>query len=175
MSTWQIDPAHTNVAFSAKHMMVTSVRGRFTQVEGQLELDEARPEHSRGEIRVAAASLTTDVEQRDHHLRSPDFLDVDRYPTIIGRVSGIRAPGEPYVVTVELTIRDVTRAVELDAEYLGIFQGLRGGRRIGFRLTGRLARKDWGLTWNMALEAGGWLVGEEVLLEVEVAADETPG
>jgi polyisoprenoid-binding protein YceI len=175
MSTWKIDPAHTDVSFSAKHMMVTTVRGKSTQVEGELDLDEDEPLASRGEIRVAAQTLTTGVEQRDNHLRSGDFLDVDDYPTVAGRVAGIEAAGDRFRVTVDLTVREVTRPVVLDAEFLGIFPGMQGGRRVGFRLAGSLARKEWGLNWNMALEAGGWLVGEEVTLEIEVAADEITG
>ena len=175
MSGWKIDPAHTDVSFSAKHMMVTTVRGKFTQLGGELELDEDEPLASRGEIRVAAQTLTTGVEQRDNHLRSGDFLDADSYPTVVGRVAGIEEAGDRFRVTVDLTIRDVTRPVVLDAEFLGIFQGMQGGRRVGFRLTGSLPRKEWGLNWNVALEAGGWLVGDEVTLEIEVAADEITG
>jgi len=172
MSTWKIDPAHTDVSFSAKHMMVTTVRGTFTQVEGELDLREDDPLASRGEVRVAAATLTTGVEQRDNHLRSADFLDVARHPTIVGRVARVVRADDRYHVIVEVTIRDVTREILFDAEFLGFFTGMQGGRRVGFRLSGEIARKDWDLTWNMALEAGGWLVGEEVKLEIEVAADE---
>jgi polyisoprenoid-binding protein YceI len=175
MSAWKIDPAHTDVSFSAKHMMVTTVRGKFAQVEGELDLDEDEPLASRGEIRVAAQTLTTGVEQRDSHLRSGDFLDADSYPTVVARVAGIEAAGDRFRVTVDLTIRELTRPVVLDAEFLGIFPGMQGGRRVGFRLAGSLARTDWGLNWNMALEAGGWLVGEEVTLEIEVAAEEITG
>lgn len=175
MSTWKIDPAHTDVSFSAKHMMVTTVRGKFTQVEGELQLDENDALASRGEIRVAAQTLTTGVEQRDNHLRSGDFLDTDRYPTVVGKVAGVEAAGDRFRVTVDLTIRDMTRPVVLDAEFLGIFPGMQGGRRVGFHLAGSLARKEWGLNWNMALEAGGWLVGDEVTLEIEIAADEITG
>lgn len=175
MSTWKIDPAHTDVSFSAKHMMVTTVRGKFTQVEGELTLDEDDPLASRGEIRVAAQTLTTGVEPRDNHLRSRDFLDAENHPTVVGKVVDIEAVGDRFRVTVDLTIRETTRPVVLDAEFLGIFQGMQGGRRVGFHLAGSLARKDWGLNWNMALEVGGWLVGEEVKLEIEVAADEVTG
>jgi polyisoprenoid-binding protein YceI len=175
MSTWKIDPAHTDVSFSAKHMMVTTVRGKFTQVAGELELDEADPLLSRGEIRVAAETLTTGVEPRDNHLRSGDFLDAVNHPTISGTVGRIESEGDRYRVTVDLSIRETTRPVTLDAEFLGMFTGMEGGRRVGFHLTGSLARKDWGLNWNMALEAGGWLVGDEVSLEIEVAADEVSG
>lgn len=119
--------------------------------------------------------MTTGVDQRDNHLRSPDFLDAENHPTITGRVLGVEAVGERYRVIVDLTIRDMTRPVTLDAEFLGFFAGMQGGRRVGFHLAGTLLRKEWGLNWNMALEAGGFLVGEEVQLEIEVAADEFAG
>ncbi len=175
MSTWNIDPAHTDVSFSAKHMMVTSVHGTFTQVEGELELREDDPTASRGELRIAAASLATGVEQRDDHLRSADFLDVANHPTVVARVAKIERTGDRYRVTADATIRGVTQPLVFDAEFLGIFTGMQGGRRVGFHLSGVLARKDWGLNWNMALEAGGWLVSEEVQLDIEIAADEVAG
>ena len=172
MSTWRIDPAHTGVSFSAKHMMVTTVRGKFDTVEGELDLDEDAPSNSRGEIRVAAASLSTGIQMRDDHLRSADFLDVEHHPTIVGRVAKIEPKGDRYRVTTELTIRGLTRPLVLNAKFLGIYPGMRGGRRVGFALSGTIARKVWGLSWNVALEAGGWLVGENVKVELDVAADE---
>jgi polyisoprenoid-binding protein YceI len=172
MTTWQIDPAHTDVLFSAKHMMVTSVRGKFERVEGTLELDEDDPTASRGEIRTAAASLATGVERRDAHLRSADFLDADAYEWIVAKTTGIERRGDAFVVHADLTIRGVTRPVTFDAEYLGVVRNLAGGRHVGFHLRGTVNRKEWGLDWNMALEAGGWLVGDEIKLEVDVAADE---
>lgn len=172
MSAWKIDPAHTDVSFVAKHMVITTVRGKFTQVEGELQLVEGDPTASRGEIRIAAASLTTGVEPRDNHLRSGDFLDVANHPTVVARVTQVERAGDRYRVTVDATIRDVTRPIVLDAEFLGMFTGMQGGRRVGFHLSGVLARKDWGLNWNMALEAGGWLVSEDVRLDIEIAADE---
>lgn len=174
MSTWRIDPNHTDVLFSAKHMMVTTVRGKFHQVEGELELDEADPTRSRGEIRVAAGSLATGVEMRDHHLRSPDFLDVEHHPSVVARTTAIERVDDRYRVETALTIRDETRPVTFDAEFLGFYPSMQGGRRVGFHLEAKVLRKDWGLSWNMALEAGGWLVGDEVRLEVDVAADEAP-
>ncbi|CAN5658117.1 YceI family protein [soil metagenome] len=172
MSTWRIDPAHTDVLFSAKHMMVTTVRGKFDTVEGELELDEEDPTSSHGEIRVAVSSLSTGIQRRDDHLRSGDFLDVEHHPTIVVRVTDIQPEGDRYRVTTDLTIRGLTRPLVLDAEFLGIYPGMQGGRRVGFTLSGTIARKVWGLDWNVALEAGGWLVGEEVKVEIEVAADE---
>lgn len=171
MSTWKIDPAHTDVTFSAKHLMVTTVRGKFDQVEGELELDEENPERSSGEIRVHAASVSTGVEQRDGHLRSADFFDAANHPWIVGRVEGVTKKGSDYVVRTELTIRGVTRSVDLDGEFLGVVPNLQGGRHAGFHLSGKLNREDWGLDYNMALEAGGWLVGKEIKLDIDVAVD----
>ncbi len=175
MTTWKIDPAHTDVNFSAKHMMVTTVRGKFSQVEGELELDETNPTATTGEIRIGAASLASGFEQRDAHLRSADFFDAEKYPSIVAKVTRVEQKGDDYLVYADLTIRDVTRPVTFEAEFNGIVGGMRGGRHAGFHLTGKLNREDWGLTWNMGLEAGGWLVGKEVKLEVDVAADEATG
>lgn len=174
MSTWTIDPAHTDVSFSAKHMMITTVRGKFDGVEGTFELDEAQPERSRGEIRVRAASLSTGFDARDQHLRSADFFDVETHEWIVVRTTAIEARGgTAYAVTADVTIREVTRSVVFDVEYLGVTPGLSGARHAGFTARTKVNRKDWGLNWNVALEAGGWLVGDEIKLDVEVALDET--
>ncbi len=172
MSTWNIDPAHTDVLFSARHMMVTTVRGTFTQLEGTLELDETAPTAARGEIRVKAASLDTGFAQRDAHLRSPDFFDVERYPDIVFSATRVEGSGDPYRVTGDLTIRDVTRPVTFEVELLGIVPGLSGARHVGLTARATIDREQWGLTWNVGLESGGWLVGKEIRLEIEVAADE---
>lgn len=171
MDTWKIDPAHTDIAFSAKHMMVTTVRGKFDQVEGELLLDEHNPTNSRGEIRVAAASVSTGFEQRDQHLRSADFFDAANHPWIVARVTDIEQKGDRYLVHTDVTIRGVTRPVTLEAEFLGVVKSMQGGRHAGFHLEGKVNREDWGLTWNMGLEAGGWLVGKEIRLDIDIAAD----
>ena len=172
MSTWTIDPAHTDVAFSAKHMMVTTVRGKFDRVEGELLLDENDPTSARGEIRVAVASLSTGFDARDQHLRSADFFDAEANPWIVARVNRVAARGDRYAVIADVTIRDVTRPVTFDAEFSGIVQGMHGQRHAGFHLSGTVNREDWGLNWNVALEAGGWLVGRDIRLDIDVAADE---
>ncbi len=171
-TTWKIDPAHTDVAFSAKHMMVTTVRGKFDQVEGELVLDENDPTAASGEIRLAAGSLSTGFDARDQHLRSADFFDAETYPWIVAQVTRIEPRGDDFRVTADVTIRDVTRPVTFDAEFNGIVPGMRGGRHAGFHLTGTVDRETWGLNWNVALEAGSWLVGREVRLDIDVAADE---
>ena len=172
VTTWKTDPTHTDVQFSAKHMMVTTVRGKFTEVEGTLSLDEDRPEASFGSFAVKAASLESGVAQRDGHLRSADFFDAETHPDITFVSSAVRPTrGSEYEVTGDLTIRATTRPVTFQVEYLGLYQGFTG-RRAGFHATTKLNREDWGLTWNVALESGGWLVGKEIKLEIDLAMDE---
>jgi polyisoprenoid-binding protein YceI len=174
-TTWKIDPAHTDVQFSAKHMMVTTVRGKFHAVDGTITLDEANPTAATGSFTIKAASLNTGVEQRDGHLRSGDFFDAETYPEITFSVTGVEPKrGNDYAVTGDLTIRDVTKPVTFDVEFLGTYQGFQG-RRAGFHGTTKLNREDWGLTWNVALETGGWLVGKEIKLEIDIALDEVAG
>jgi polyisoprenoid-binding protein YceI len=173
VSTWNIDPAHTDVSFSAKHMMITTVRGKFALVEGSLELDENEPSRSSGVLRVDAASLSTGFDARDEHLRSADFFDAATHTWIVFRSTSVEPKLEgSYAVTGDVTIRGVTRPVTFEVEFLGTTPGLRGGRHAGFTARAKVNRKDWGLSWNMALEAGGWLVGDEIKLEIDVAADE---
>jgi polyisoprenoid-binding protein YceI len=172
-TTWKLDPAHTDITFSAKHMMITTVRGTFGDVDGTLEIDEADPATARGEIAVRTASLATGFDARDTHLRSPDFLDVETYPEILVRFDGVEpVRGNDYRVTADLTIRDVTRPVTFDVEHIGETKNFQGNRHIAFTAKATLNREDWGLNWNMALETGGWLVGKDVKLVVEVVADE---
>lgn len=174
MATFAIDPAHTDISFSTKHMMVTNVRGKFQDVSGSLEIDEDDPTASRGELRVRAASLSTGVEARDQHLRSADFFDAEHHPEIVFRATAVEPRGDDrFAVTGDVTIRDVTRAVTFDVELLGFYAGMSGGRRIGLTARATVNRKDWGLNWNVALEAGGWLVGDVIRLEIDVAAEQT--
>lgn len=173
MATFAIDQAHTDVLFSAKHMMVTNVRGTFTDLSGAVEVDETDATRSGADITIKAASLDTSFGPRDTHLRSADFFDVERFPEIrvvSTAISHKRA--SEYVVTADVTIRDVTRPVDFDVEFLGFYTGMDGGRRAGFKAVAKVNRKDWGLDWNVALEAGGWLVGETVNVEVELALQE---
>ena len=175
MSTtnWKLDPAHTDITFSAKHMMITTARGTFADVEGTLEMDEAAPEAARGEIRVRAASLSTGFGARDTHLRSADFFDVEQFPEIVVRFDGVEpVQGDDYRVTADLTIRDVTKPVTFDVAHVGETTNFQGTRHIAFTAKATLNREDWGLNWNMALETGGWLVGKDIKLVVEVVADE---
>jgi len=172
-TTWKLDPAHTDITFSAKHMMITTVRGTFADVDGTLLIDEEDPTDARGEIRVQAASLSTGFAARDTHLRSADFFDVETYPEIVVRFDGVElAKGDDYRVTADLTIRGMTRPIAFDVEYVGSTTNFQGTRHAAFTAKAKLNREDWGLNWNMALETGGWLVGKEIKLLVEVVADE---
>lgn len=174
VTRWRIDPAHTQVEFKAKHMMITTVRGRFSEVSGWVEADEANPENSRVEVEIDASSIDTRVGDRDTHLRSEDFLDVERHPKITfrsKRIEGAHAQeGDEFRVVGDLTIRGETREVVLDARYEGRGTDPWGGERAGFGATTRIDRRDWGLTWNQALETGGILVSNEIDIELEVQA-----
>jgi polyisoprenoid-binding protein YceI len=173
MATFAIDPAHTDVLFSAKHMMVTTVRGTFTDVTGTIDLDETKPTASRADISLKAASVDTGFAARDNHLRSADFFAAEEYPEIYVTSTSIRPKGgNDYVVSADVTIKDVTKSVDFDVEFLGFYSGMDGSRRAGFSAKAKVNRKDWGLDWNVALEAGGWLVGDQIKLEVEVALQE---
>jgi polyisoprenoid-binding protein YceI len=173
VSTWKIDPAHTDVLFSARHMMVTAVRGKFHEVEGTLSIDEEVPTRSSGRFRVVAASLNTGVAQRDAHLRSADFFDVEQHPWITFESTNVEhVRDDHYRVTGDLSIRGTIRPATFDVEVGGVATGMRGGRHLGLSATTKLDREAWGLTWNVALESGGWLVGKDIKVEVEVAADE---
>lgn len=173
MTTWKLDSAHTQINFSAKHMMVTTVRGTFHDVEGTIELDENDPTRSRGEFRVKTASIDTNFAARDAHLRSADFFDVETYPEITFVSTDIkRQDDDEYLVTGDLTIRDVTKPITFEVELEGIVKGMSGARHAGLEAKAKIARDDWGLNWNVALEQGGWLVGKDIKIDIAIAADE---
>jgi len=171
-STWNIDPAHSGVDFSVKHMMVATVRGNLAGVEGVIEFDEAQPSRSSVEVRIPTASVNTGMTARDVHLRSADFLDAESHPTLTFVSTSVAPKGDRWAITGDLTIRGVTRPVVLAAEPLGVVIGMDGRRHAGFEATTKIKRSDWGLTWNVGLEAGGWLVSDEIAIDLEVAADE---
>ncbi|HEU4642128.1 MAG TPA: YceI family protein [Gemmatimonadaceae bacterium] len=171
VATWQIDPAHTGVEFAVKHMMISTVKGRFTHVSGTIRLDESNPARSSVEATIDATSIDTRVEQRDAHLRSADFLDADRFPSITFRSTRVVPRGEGRAeVTGDLVIHGVTRQITLEVEEQGRLKDPYGNDRVGFSATGKLDRRDFGLTWNQTLEAGGLLVGNEVRISIEVEA-----
>lgn len=174
VQVWELDPAHTLVEFSTKHMMITTVKGRFGEVAGHLEVDEADPSRSSVDVEIRAASIDTRTEQRDAHLRSPDFLDVERYPTLAFRSRRIEGnplrAGERFRVIGDLTIRGQTREVTLDAVYEGSGRDPWGGERASFSAEAKLDRRDFGLVWNQALETGGVLVANEIRIQIEAQA-----
>jgi polyisoprenoid-binding protein YceI len=166
---WAIDPAHTAVSVSARHLVVAKVRGSFRTVSGTITIG-SRPETSSVEATVDAASIDTGVEDRDNHLRSPVFLDVANYETLTFRSTAVRPAGDGYEVDGELTIRGLARPITLTMSYLGLATDPWGNEKALFTAETTLNREDWGLTWNQALETGGWLVDKSIGLELEVQA-----
>ena len=174
--TWLFDPGHTRVGFSARHAMVTTVRGSFTDVEGVITLDVDDLGSSSVQVRLGAASINTNNAQRDEHLRSIDFFHVEQYPDITFRSSTIdEIEQDNFMVVGDLTIRDVTKQVAIPIALLGIQRDPMGNLRAGFEATRRLDRRDFGLHWNMPLDAGGLLVSEKVTLEFEISAIKQEG
>jgi len=168
---WAIDGAHSSIGFTVRHMVVSKVRGRFTRWTGTIAMDERDPTRAAVEIAIEPASVDTGVEQRDNHLRSPDFFDVERHPAMTFRSTRIeRVRDGEYRVTGDLTMHGVTRPVALDVEFAGSAKDPWGGVRAGFSARASLDRKDFGLTYNQLLETGGVLVGERVDLDIEVEA-----
>jgi polyisoprenoid-binding protein YceI len=166
--TWSLDPHHTSVSFSAKHLGVATVRGRFDEVTADLDLDDPNdPTTGKGSVTVKAASITTGSEQRDGHLKTGDFLEVEKYPDIVFKVTKVTRKGDQYEVVGDLTIKDVTKEVTLDYEHSGVVVDPMGNTKVGGTLTGTLNRSDWGLTWNVPLGGGGLLVGEKVKIEID--------
>ena len=169
VTTWTIDPAHSNVEFAVKQLMISTVKGRFGDVKCTVRLDEGTPANTQVEIEISTGSVDTRSEQRDAHLRSADFFEVDRFPTM--KFKSKRVQGDTtgeFKLIGDLTIRDVTREIALDAEFTGRGRDPWGGERLGFEAKGKINRKEYGLTWNLALEAGGWVVGEDIKLDIEV-------
>jgi polyisoprenoid-binding protein YceI len=168
---WDLDPAHTRIGFSAKHAMVANVRGAFNDVTGTLHVDFDEPEKSSAEIVLKAASVDTRNTQRDEHLRSAEFFDVEQWPDITFRSTRIEEVAEnALVVSGDLTIRDVTKPITIPIEFTGAQTDAFGELRAGFEGTRRIDRREYGLEWNMALDSGGWLVSEKITLEFEISA-----
>ena len=170
-TTWVIDPVHTTIEFAVKHMMVTTVRGRFGQVSGKIELDEEDLTRSSAEVTIPVASIDTREEQRDAHLRSADFFDAENHPNMTFRTKNIERVGDDeYRVTGDLTIRGVTREVVLDARLEGRAKKPTGEEVIGLTASTAIDRQDFGLKWNVALEAGGFMVSNRVQISLDVQA-----
>ena len=168
--TWVLDPTHTTVEFEAKHLMIAKVKGRFAEFEGALNIAEDATLSSVN-VAIKASTIDTRTQQRDEHLRSGDFLDVDKYPEIKFVSTGVKhEDGEDWEIHGDLTIRDVTRPVTLKTEYNGQTADPWGGQRASFSAETKIDREDFGLTWNQALEAGGWLVGKDLKIRLEIEA-----
>jgi len=166
--TWVLDPAHTTVEFEARHLMVAKVKGRFGEFEGALHIAED-PTQSSTSVTIKAASIDTRTQQRDDHLRSPDFLEVDAYPELTFASTGVEHDdGDDWKIHGDLTIRGVTKPVTLKTEYNGQMSDPFGGQRAFFSAETKIDREEWGLTWNQALETGGWLVGKEIKMSIEI-------
>jgi polyisoprenoid-binding protein YceI len=170
VTTWKLDPAHSSAEFKVKHMMISNVKGRFSGLNGTLLEDPADPTRSSIEASFDVSTVNTHDEQRDGHLKSADFFDVEKYPAITFKSSKVVRKGEEeYVVTGDLTIHGVTKAVTLDVE--GPSRPAKdpwGNTRIGLSATTKINRKDFGLNWNAALETGGFLVGEDVHITLDL-------
>lgn len=170
-STWNIDTTHSGINFTVRHMVVSKVRGKFTDWQGTLTLNDEDPGRSSVDVTIDAASIDTGVGDRDNHLRSPDFLDVATHPQITFRSTQV-APrdGEHFDVTGDLTVHGITKRITLPVEFGGQAKDPWGNQRAGYSARVRLDRKDFGLQWNQLLETGGVLVGEHLDVELELEA-----
>lgn len=168
---YNIDTSHSLIEFSVKHMMVTTVKGRFTKFQGNVEIDEATPANSKVDVSIETASITTGDDGRDGHLRGGDFFDAEKYPTITFSSKTIEAlGGEKYRVTGDLTMHGVTRPVSFDITREGVTKNMQGKALQAFSANLALSRKEFGLEWNVALESGGLLVSDQVKISLEIQA-----
>ena len=167
--TWNIDPVHSEVGFSVRHMMVSKVRGRFNTFSGQLVTGED-PLHSSVTAEIDLASIITGNEQRDAHIRSADFFEVETYPTMTYRSTGVRLDGGDYVLDGELTLKGVTKSVPLTLELNGFGPDAYGGTRAGFTATGELNRKDFNVNFEAPMQNGGAVVSDKIALQLEIEA-----
>ncbi len=167
--TWSIDPVHSEVGFAARHMMVSKVRGRFRTFSGQLVTGE-NPLDSSVTAEIDMSSIDTGNEQRDGHIRSADFFEVENHPTMTYRSTGVRRQGDGFVLDGELTIKGVTRQVPLSLELNGFGPDPYGGTRAGFSATGELNRSDFGVSFNAVMETGGAVVSDKITLHLEIEA-----
>jgi polyisoprenoid-binding protein YceI len=171
VSTWSIDPVHSGAEFAVKHMMISTVKGRFRSFSGALRLDEANPAASSVTAAIATASVDTAEPQRDEHLRSADFFDVERFPEMTFRSTKVEQVDDSrWKIRGDLTVRDVTKEVVLDTEYGGQIKDAWGKQRAAFTAETVLNRKDFGLNWNLLIEAGGVAVGDKVRVTLNIAA-----
>jgi polyisoprenoid-binding protein YceI len=169
VGSWDIDPAHSDLTITARHLMVTKVRGTFADISGTIEVAED-PADSSVRVVAKAASVTTGAADRDNHLRSPDFLDADRYPEVTFQSTDLERDGEKWALTGDLTIRGVTKPVTFDLRFEGSAEDPFGNTKSAFTATGEIDREQWGLTWNVPLEGGGVLVSKKLSVEFDVQA-----
>jgi len=175
LQQWSIDPAHSRIGFHVRHLMISNVHGQFAKWDGLLEFDPDRATQSRVTVKIDAASIDTREPQRDAHLRSAEFFDVDSHPTITFETTEIeRHTLDDYEVAGNLTIRGVTRRVLLDVSRSQVIVDHTGRPRVGFAVSGTISRKDYGLTWNFVLETGGVMVGDKVTITAELEAVRLP-
>lgn len=167
---YTIDASHTRLGFSARHAMVATVRGQFNDFTGTAHVDTANPTNSKVEISIVAESISTGNEQRDGHLKSGDFFESEQFPNITFTSTSVERDGDDWTITGDLTIKGVTHSIAVPFEYTGSATDPFGNTRIGFEGKATLLRKDWGLSWNAALETGGVLVSDKIKLEFDVSA-----
>ena len=173
--SWMIDSAHTEANFTVRHMMISNVRGQFQKVNGTVEFDEANPANTRVDMQIEVASVNTREEKRDAHLKSPDFFDAEKYPYLTLTSKRVEVKDATHARLIgDLTIRDVTKEVALDVEYNGSAKSPWGTTSAGFSAKITIRRKEWNLNWNVALETGGWLVGDDVHINVELEIVQQP-
>jgi len=165
--TWNVDTSHSVVGFTARHLMISKVRGRFTDFSGVVTIAED-PLQSHVEATVDLGSVSTSDDQRDAHLKSADFFNVDHHPQMTFSSTSIKPDGDDYIMTGDLTVLGKTRSVDFELEFDGVEKDPWGGTRAGFTATTEISRKDWEMTWNVALETGGVLVGDKVKIELDV-------
>ena len=169
LTTWSIDPAHSHVEFAVKHMMIATVKGRFGVVHGTVRTDDADPAKGIAEIEIDVDSIDTREPKRDAHLRSADFFDIEKFPKIVFRSTGVSGvSGDDFTLSGDLTIHGVTRRVTLDVTSEGRGRDPWGGERAGFSATTKIKRSEFGLTWNQALETGGVLVSDDVKVSLDI-------
>ncbi|MFT0846871.1 YceI family protein [Actinomycetaceae bacterium L2_0104] len=169
--TWNLDPAHTRLGFSARHAMVTKVRGTFDTFEGTAYTDASNPGASHVEVTIQANSINTNNEARDQHLRTNDFLDLENYPTITFKSTNVEKLDDEHVrITGDLTIKETTKEISIDFEFGGIAQDPFGNTRMGFEGSTSINRQDYGVAFNAALETGGVLVSDKVNIDIEISA-----
>lgn len=169
LTTWKIDPSHSQIEFAVRHMMITTVRGRFAGADGTVRLDESNPSSVDVDVTIDVATIDTRDAQRDAHLRSADFFDVEKYPHITFTSAGpIARHGSALKLSGDVTMHGVTREVVLDVTDEGSGKDPWGGERRGFSATTRLKRSDFGLTWNQALETGGMLVSDDIKISLDL-------